>query len=98
VACALERYRMSQGQPPAGLDSLVPTWIAQIPPDVCTGRPLAYQLVPDGQYRLYSFGWNGVDDGGKAALAPDWQGRLEPRLREGDWTWGYAGIAGSNSN
>lgn len=98
VACALERYRMARGQPPARLDALVPTWITRVPPDVCTGQPLAYQVAPEGQFRLYSFGWNGVDDGGKAVLAPDWQGRLETRLREGDWTWDYAGIAGSNPN
>ena len=65
VACALERYRLANGQFPETLDGLAPTFIDALPHDVINGQPLKYHRTPDGQFVLYSVGWNQTDDGGK---------------------------------
>ena len=97
VACALERCRLAQGQYPASLDALVPTWLKQIPTDllVPSGAPLKYRREADGGFVLYSVGLNGVDDQGKPGLPQkDWRGVQSdsPRLDEGDWVWRQPGL------
>lgn len=83
VACALERYRLAKRQYPETLDLLAPAFIPQVPRDVISGGPLHYQL--QGQsYRLYSVGWNGIDEGGQVEMAEDGSG---PKLERGDWVW-----------
>jgi len=86
VACALERYRLAHGGHPESLDALVPQFIASLPHDIVTGQPLKYRGTDDGQFVIYSVGWNEMDDGGQASLtkngnALDWQ--------KGDWVWQY---------
>jgi hypothetical protein len=85
VACALERYRLAHGGYPEKLDALAPQFIAQLPHDVINGQPLKYRRTDDGQFVLYSVGWNEIDDGGQVGLTAkgdhDW--------RKGDWVWRY---------
>jgi hypothetical protein len=78
LACALERYRLTHGRFPESLDALVPQFIAKLPYDVITGLSLKYRRTTDGQFVLYSVGWNQKDDGGKAT----W-----PDRAAGDWVW-----------
>lgn len=79
LACALERYRMSQGAYPATLQALVPTWIDAIPLDVVSGKPYQYRPAESGRYQIYSVGWNETDD----------KGIEEKEPTKGDWVWGY---------
>jgi hypothetical protein len=79
LACALERYRLARGQFPESLGALVPEFIGQLPHDVINGQPLHYRRTPDGQYVLYSVGWDATDDGGVI-------GRGGNQMT-GDWVW-----------
>ena len=64
TAIALERYRLAHGEFPESLDALAPQFIAKVPHDVIGGQPLKYRRTADGQFVLYSVGWNETDDGG----------------------------------
>ncbi len=83
VACALEHYRLANGQLPETLDQLTPKFIAKLPTDVISGGPLHYQRKADGHFLLYEVGWNGTDDGG--VIAKDSSGNVDPE--KGDWVW-----------
>jgi hypothetical protein len=85
VACALERYRLAQGEYPATLDALAPQFIEKVPHDIVNGQPLHYRLKNDGKFILYSVGWNEKDDGGTVVLNK--QGEVE--REKGDWVWQY---------
>jgi hypothetical protein len=77
IACGLERYRLAHGQYPETLEALVPQFAEQIPHDNIGAQPLKYHRTADGQFVLYSVGWNEKDDGG----VPGKTGM------EGDWVW-----------
>ncbi len=83
IACALERYRLAKGQFPEKLESLTPQYISRLPNDVITGQPYKYRRTDDGQFILYSVGWNEKDDGG----VPGTHGLYDDK--EGDWVWDY---------
>ncbi len=91
VACALERYRLANGAYPDSLDVLAPKSIAVVPHDVILGRPLKYHRTDDGQYVLYSVGWNAKDDGGVLALNKSGEG---VDVQQGDWVWKPAASPG----
>lgn len=57
LACAVERYRLSEGTLPATLEDLVPDWLAELPPDICTGDPYYYQVLPGDGFMLWSQGY-----------------------------------------
>ncbi|HKW31178.1 MAG TPA: hypothetical protein VJT54_17775 [Verrucomicrobiae bacterium] len=82
IACALERYRLANGQYPDNLDALIPKFISQLPNDVISGEPYKYHRTNETQFVLYSIGWNETDDGGVPGntLFDD---------KEGDWVWQY---------
>jgi hypothetical protein len=82
LACALERYRLANGRFPDTLDALVPQFISQLPHDVISGNSYKYHLTKDGQFVLYSVGWNEKDDGGLP-------GKTLFDDKEGDWVWQY---------
>jgi hypothetical protein len=82
LACALERYRLAKGQFPAALDALVPACLEKIPPDVITGEPMHYRRAPDGQFLLWSVGWNEEDEDGTP-------GDSASDDKRGDWVWQY---------
>ncbi len=87
MACALERYHLADGKYPDPLnplDALVPKFIAAIPRDVITGEPLKYRLTGDGEFIIYSVGWNETDDGGKIVMTDDGKGI---DATQGDWVW-----------
>ncbi len=85
VAIALERYRLAHGEFPETLDVLSPQFIAQIPHDIINGQPLHYRRTDDGNFILYSVGWNETDDGGQVVLTKN--GSID--RTKGDWVWQY---------
>jgi hypothetical protein len=87
VACALERFRQANGGFPESLNALVPTYLPETPHDIVTGQPLRYRRTEDGNFLLYSVGWNGEDDGGEPEpLRYFYFGISKPA---GDWVWRY---------
>jgi hypothetical protein len=80
IACALERYRLANGQFPDSLAALAPRFFSRIPDDILTGQPYTYRRTGNGHFVLYSVGWNLKDDGG----AP---GKTLFDEKEGDWVW-----------
>jgi len=89
VACALERYRLTEGKLPETLDTLVPRFIESVPTDVIDGKPLRYRLKPDAGYVLYSVGWNKTDDGGEIAWIEG--KKMIVDITKGDWVWQMPG-------
>ena len=85
VACALERYRLAHGEYPKTLDALAPQFNETLPHDVINGQPLHYRRADDGQFVLYSVGWNEKDDGGTVVLTK--VGTVD--RESGDWVWQY---------
>jgi hypothetical protein len=86
VACALERHRLATGNFPETLAPLAPRFLGTIPHDLISGEPLHYQRTDDGQFLLYSVGWNETDDHGELAFFASGRG---PEKKEGDWVWCY---------
>jgi hypothetical protein len=94
VGCALERYRLAHGNYPETLDALVPQYIEKLPHDIINGQPLKYRRDPpspvsgaaDGQFTLFSVGWNETDDGGVVGLREK-TGTVD--MEKGDWVWRY---------
>ena len=82
LACALERYRLRNQNYPETLDSLEPNFVSQQPGDVITGKPFNYRRTSDGQFILYSVGWDENDDGGTS-------GKTLFDEKQGDWVWRY---------
>jgi hypothetical protein len=65
VAFALAAYRAEQGRYPMKLEALAPRYLAQVPNDLFSGKPLIYRPTAKG-YLLYSVGVNGQDDQGRS--------------------------------
>jgi hypothetical protein len=82
LACALERYRLAQGHFPEKLEALVPQFVAELPHDVFTGESYKYRRTEDGQFLLYSVGWNEKDDSGMP-------GKALFDEQQGDWVWSF---------
>jgi hypothetical protein len=85
TACALERYRLANGQFPDSLEVLAPKFIEKLPCDVIDGGSLKYRRTDDGQFVLYSVGLNETDDGGQIVLTKS--GNAD--INKGDWVWRY---------
>jgi hypothetical protein len=77
IVCALERYRLAHGNYPETLSALTPQFINELPHDIIGGQPLKYHRTSDGQFQLYSIGWNETDDDGKFSSS----------YEQGDWVW-----------
>jgi hypothetical protein len=86
VACALERYRLAHGEYPEMLDTLAPQFIGKLPHDIINGQPLHYRRTDDGNFVLYSIGWNETDDGGEVVIR---KGGSTVDSEKGDWVWQY---------
>jgi hypothetical protein len=84
LACALENYRLANGQFPATLDELGSQAMPGPPLDVITGESMKYHRTTDGRFILYSVGWNEKDDGGKTVPDPSTKA---PDPEQGDWVW-----------
>lgn len=64
AAIAVERFRRAHaGAPPAALDAVVPAFLAAVPLDPLSGKPLLYRKEADG-YVVYSVDVNRRDDQG----------------------------------
>ncbi|HWQ92835.1 MAG TPA: hypothetical protein VN673_14255, partial [Clostridia bacterium] len=68
AAIALKRYGLSNTNPPASLQHLVPAFLSSVPIDYMNGNPIQYRVKPDESVALYSVGEDGKDDGGDAGL------------------------------
>ena len=79
TACALERFRLTHGTYPESLAALAPQFIAAVPNDIINGQPLRYRRTDDGNFLLYSVGWNETDDDGSPGTLTD--------VNNGDWVW-----------
>ena len=71
VACALDRYRLRHGVCPETLEPLVPAFLASVPHDAVSGRPIIYQHIGENSFILRGVGPNGLDDR-KNKLSDDW--------------------------
>jgi hypothetical protein len=92
IACGLERCRLARGHFPDSLAALVPDYLDKLPHDIINGQPLQYRLSQDGQFILYSVGWNGKDDGGaypKTAKTAGLFASFKYLAETGDWVWRY---------
>ncbi|HTX20582.1 MAG TPA: hypothetical protein VMD27_01805 [Candidatus Aquilonibacter sp.] len=93
IAIALEHYRLAHGNFPDSLDALAPQFMETIPHEIINGQPLHYRLTDDGQFVLYSVGWNETDDGGIVVLKNGSNARDEGMagvdIAQGDWVWRY---------
>jgi len=87
VAIALERYRLAHGEYPESLDALTPLFMEKILHDIINGQPLHYRRTDDGQFVLYSVGWNETDDGGVVAFTKGKTTAVD--INQGDWVWRY---------
>jgi hypothetical protein len=87
VAIALERYRLVHREYPEMLDTLVPQFIEKLPHDIINGQPLHYRRTDDGQFVLYSVGWNEADDGGVVGF---YKNSETVNINIGDWVWHYS--------
>jgi hypothetical protein len=85
LACALERYKLANGNYPDSLAALAPQFMEKIPHDIIGGQPLHYRRTEDGKFLLYSIGWNETDDDG--VMGKDKSGN-EDRT-QGDWVWQF---------
>lgn len=85
TAIALERYRLANGNYPDSLAALMPRFMDKVPHDIIGGQPLHYRRTEDGQFILYSIGWNGTDDGGISGMTSF----HHSDFRKGDWVWRY---------
>ncbi len=80
IACAVQKYALSEKALPSSLDQLVPKFLENVPRDVINGGPMHYRS--DGkEYVLWSVGWNERDDGGEGS--PN-ERSPEKKL---DWVW-----------
>jgi hypothetical protein len=93
TAIALERHRLARGEFPESLDALAPQFIAAVPHDVIGGGPLKYRREANGQFVLYSVGWNETDDGGvvvnQKSRDPRDESSSKVDISQGDWVWRY---------
>lgn len=84
IAVALERFQREHQQYPESLEELVPKYLQAVPMDPCTGRAtITYLRDPheNSPYLIYSFGENGLDNGG---LAPQPESTFDPKFQRDD--------------
>ena len=77
---ALNRFELRHGKLPSSLEALVPEFLATVPYDYMSAKPLRYRVGSDGRYVIYSVGEDGQDDGGDPKPGPGqanglWTGR-----------------------
>jgi len=65
VAYALRLYRFDNSQWPASLDALAPKYLAEVPMDRFSSKPLWYEIEGTEAF-FYSVGRNEVDDNGES--------------------------------
>lgn len=68
TAIAIRRFHLRHNRLPESLDDLVPGFMDKLPMDVMDGKPLRYQPLEDGRFRLRSVGLDGKDANGHLGL------------------------------
>ena len=66
----------------------MPQFLDKIPHDIISGKPMSYTRTDEQNFKLYSIGWNEVDDGGITARTGD--GKEDRDF--GDWVWQYPAL------
>jgi hypothetical protein len=92
TACALERFRLAHGNYPEKLDQLATAFLAKLPHDLINGQALKYRVEANGQFVLYSVGWDEKDDGGSYPViteASGWKQAFNDMGDSGDWVWRF---------
>jgi hypothetical protein len=91
AACALEAFYHKHQRYPASLDELQDSVgrVGWLPADPFTQRPLGYKSTPDQRYRLWTFGLDQTDNGGRRG-APG--AKLTDPDYLGDWVWDYTAV------
>lgn len=92
VACALERYYLSNQQYPETLQELVPDYIDTSPRDPMNHEPWHYSREQELGFRLYTVGENGIDDGGEFEQKSNSKGDAQ---RKDDILWSVQAVAPS---
>jgi hypothetical protein len=89
IASALELFRQRKGEYPHTLAELSPEFLERIPNDVVLAKALRYEKRKNGEYALYSIGWNGADDLAPLLANPDLPIReiFESKPDPDDWIW-----------
>jgi hypothetical protein len=92
IACALERHYAEHKAYPESLESLKQTDGKALPLDPANAEPMKYRRTDDGRYKLWSVGFDLVDDGGKEPDKDAKGDAAKPNRAEykGDWVWEYA--------
>lgn len=80
AAIAAERYRLEHGHWPGTWEQLIPDYLAKVPIDPFSGKPLLLKTLPD-HLVIYSIGANGIDDGGSVSRVDKKQIILDPGIR-----------------
>ena len=65
IAFALAAYHSDNNRYPAKLNDLAPKYLAAVPDDLFSGKPLIYRVTDKG-YLFYSVGINGKDEEGRS--------------------------------
>lgn len=63
IAFGVEAYKRDNGEFPQKLEDLAPKYISKVPQDIFAAGPFKYEAAK-GEYKVYSVGRNGKDDGG----------------------------------
>jgi hypothetical protein len=85
TAIVLKRFQLRHGSNPAALADACPEFLKEVPRDPADGKPLRYQLKPDGTFVLYSVGEDGMDNRGDPTPPPDT--KEFPWLKGKDLVW-----------
>jgi hypothetical protein len=70
AAIGLRRFELRHGKLPPSLEALLPEFLAALPYDYMSAKPLGFRLKSEGSYVLYSVGDDGKDDGGDPTPPP----------------------------
>jgi hypothetical protein len=63
-ALGIRRHLLKHGRVPEKLARLVPEFLESVPIDWMDGGPLRYERLSDSEFRLWSIGKDGIDQGG----------------------------------
>lgn len=85
AAIAIRRHEIEHHALPETLEELVSSDFKEVPIDPMDGKPLKYHRMNENRFRLYSVGWNRLDESGQtgfrsAKTLKDW-------MDGDDWVW-----------
>jgi hypothetical protein len=90
LACALERYRLANGEYPATLEALTPRFIDTLPPTSSARQPLLeYRRTTSGQFLLYPAGMTNVSETWQKSNSQGYDYYLGRPLADIDGVWRF---------